>query len=424
MQAKRTVSFSVAVLIIINLVVGSGIFINLIPFLEQESSGNFLIYLLGGLIQLPVVITLARLASKHPDNGGLYVYAKTYISPFVGFLAGWTYFVGKSVSVGLMAHIFMSVLQSFFPSLQAVPHLALDISFLATLFLANVSGIVIQGNAQKVLILTKVIPVVAVLALLVWEGPVRTIDFSAVDLGDIGELLPIAVFATVGFEVMCTIAHMVREPKKNLMPIMVTGFGIVVALITIFQMGVNLLTPTAEVYSFPLGSIAHAYDLHALVPYAYICVYLSIIGGAFSIFTTNCWNLYTLAQNDHLPGKHYLMKLNSHHVPWVSLLFEAAIALGAVSMMQQQVSLQRMAVFGMVLSFLCAAVAGLLARSGRKRLMTPIVAGAALLSCTGISLWTLRGIYEVGVSVPYLGIYCVGIVLALWQMYRKQGKAA
>jgi len=422
MEQRRTVSFFVAVLIIINLVIGSGIFINLIPFLTQGYTGNFLIYLLGGLIQLPVVITLARLASAHPDNGGLYVYAKRYISPFAGFLAGWTYFVGKSISVGLMAHVFMQVMQSFIPALHVFPLLFLDACFLTFVVLANVLGVSIQGKAQKVLILTKVLPVVTVFLILWWKGGQRPLTFDGIGLHSVGELLPIAVFATVGFEVMCSIAHMVKNPKENLVKIMVTGFGVVVALITLFQCVVNLLLPQAASYSFPLGSIAHLHGLSALAPYAYICVYLSIIGGAFSILTTNCWNLFALAENGHLPGACYITKLTKEEIPWVSLVIEAVIAFLGISMMQEQVALQRMAVFGMVLSFVCASLAALRARRHAAAIVSPVVASLALLSSGGLALWILKGIYEVGISLPYLCIYFVGVLLAIYQARAAKNK--
>jgi hypothetical protein len=75
-------------------------------------------------------------------------------------------------------------------------------------------------------------------------------------------------------------------------------------------------------------------------------VFAAILGTCFSVFTTNGWNLFTLADNDHLIGKRWLTQLNRFDVPWVSNLMGGFLACFLLAVSSNQVSLQNMSVFG------------------------------------------------------------------------------
>ena len=40
---------------------------------------------------VPLVFTVLELSSRHPDEGGIYVWSKRAFGPFAGFITGWTY---------------------------------------------------------------------------------------------------------------------------------------------------------------------------------------------------------------------------------------------------------------------------------------------------------------------------------------------
>ncbi|MEI2654144.1 MAG: hypothetical protein V9G12_18705, partial [Microthrixaceae bacterium] len=48
----------------------------------------------------------AQLAALYPEAGGTYVYARHRLGDYWGFLAGWSFVVGKTASLAAMALTF------------------------------------------------------------------------------------------------------------------------------------------------------------------------------------------------------------------------------------------------------------------------------------------------------------------------------
>jgi glutamate:GABA antiporter len=56
---------------------------------------SLLVWLFGGLaFFLPLSVCVVFLASRHPDEGGLYAWCGRAFGPFAGFMTGWTYWTG------------------------------------------------------------------------------------------------------------------------------------------------------------------------------------------------------------------------------------------------------------------------------------------------------------------------------------------
>ncbi len=423
MHAMRTVGLLSAILININVIVGSGIFINVYPLLLGGGTGSFVAYLVAAVFLLPVVMVLATLAVQQPESGGLYVYARTYLHPFVGFLCGWGYFLGKSISVGLMANVMVSVFERMFPVLLLVPHIVLVAGLLVLLAMLNIIGASIQGPAQRIFILAKVIPVLSVVGLLIWHGPATTLSFAHISTDSLSAIVPIAVYAMIGFEVTSTIAHFFINPAYTIPRAALGGFGIVAVILGCFQYTIGSLVPVAVLQSLPalpaaaLATIAHMYvpGLPSLAVVLSACVYTSILGGSFGILTSNCWNLHRLAVAGHLPGARWLTRLTAGQVPWVSLMVEVCICVLSVAITTNQIPLQKMSILSVIFAFCCAMLAAVVARNERggylvaRSIVIPAVCSTAVLF--GITL------YQVvlhGVSVPYLVLFGSGVACALY----------
>ncbi len=423
MTSMRTISLFSAILININVIVGSGIFINLHPFIRMGGTGSFLAYIAAAACLLPVVIVLACLAREHPESGGLYVYTKTYLHPFVGFLCGWGYFVGKSVSVGMMAHILVSLCEQLMPLLRGVPHILLVAGLLVLLASANIIGASLQGPVQRFLIAAKLVPVLCMIGFLVWHGIQVPVSCAALSLDTLGGMVPIALYAMIGFEVTCTIAHLFIRPEYTIIRAFIYGFLAVAALLATFQFSVSALLPAhmlgvaSSMPSAQLVSIAGIYapGFSAITTVLSVCVYCSVLGGMFSILTSNCWNVYRLAIHGHLPGARFLTRLTRGNIPWVSLFVEVCIAVLAVGITSQQVPLQKMCILCVVFSFFCAMLAAVRARkSDGSWLIHPALVAAAVASTAGLFSLTLYQIFLHGVSVPYVLLCGSGVVCAAW----------
>ncbi len=58
--------------------------------------GSLRVWVLGGLVMfLPLSVCVVFLSSRHPAQGGLYVWSKLAFGPGVGFMTGWTYWTSN-----------------------------------------------------------------------------------------------------------------------------------------------------------------------------------------------------------------------------------------------------------------------------------------------------------------------------------------
>ena len=105
MNKENKISLFAAILITVNTMLGSGIFINPAPLAKIAGSFGFLGYFVSMIILIPIVLSIAELAKLHPTSGGLYVYSEKYINPLAGFISGWGYFLGKATAAALISKI-------------------------------------------------------------------------------------------------------------------------------------------------------------------------------------------------------------------------------------------------------------------------------------------------------------------------------
>lgn len=99
-ELSRTLGFRDAVAIGVASMVGAGVFAVWGP--AAQAAGGWLV---AGLVIAAVVAwanatSSAQLASQYPSAGGTYVYGRERLGPWPGYLAGWSFVVGKTASGG------------------------------------------------------------------------------------------------------------------------------------------------------------------------------------------------------------------------------------------------------------------------------------------------------------------------------------
>lgn len=404
-----------AAAICLNTMIGAGLFINPGPLTKLAGPLGFLGYIGAALLIFPLLLCVANLAENNPVSGGLYVYSKLYIHPFAGFLSGWGYFIGKTTSACLLMHSFVLFFQSKFLFLAGVPTLYCDYFLIFFLIILNILGMQIGGALQQFFSILKIFPITFGLCMGIMGFNPEAFFVTMNNVAGVFPAIPIAVFASVGFEVICSIGHLIANPQQNIKRIIIGTFAFVVSINIIFQLllfgalGESLigvrepLLLLAEQWSFPISYIGNIVNS---------CVFAAILGSCFSVFTTNGWNLFTLAANNHLIGKSWLTSLNRHNVPWVSTLLEGLLGCFLLTVSNDQVSLQNMSVFGQVIAYILTTYAAMRAVQLNVLKNLPIyIPILGIFSCTGILLLCLSKIFAAGISISFLLLFVVGCIL-------------
>lgn len=416
---KNSIKPSVGILLCINTMIGAGLFINPGPLTKLAGPLGFAGYALGALLMLPLILCIAELARLHPVSGGLYIYSKVYVGTWAGFVSGWAYFLGKTTSVAVLTHKVVGFLQTKSLFLNQYPTLMIDYLFIALLIALNIFGVRIGGRIQYLFTTMKGIPIVMAFITGCYFFTPDFFVFTPADMYGILLTLPIAVFPLMGFEIICSVGHLIEDSAHNIKRVILTAFFIVASIDILFQAVVyGVLGNDVQTIAYPM--IALITKLVPALPFIAqlinAFVFIAILGACFSILTSNCWNLYTLAKYNHLPFASLLTKLTKNDVPWVSISIQGLLACLILFITSDQTSLQAMSTFSQVIAFSLTALAAFFAlrvvKGMRLNRLIPIL---GIIGSSYILYLSFQKIAAAGISFSFLAIFIAGTVGALYQ---------
>ncbi|WP_327265256.1 amino acid permease [Streptomyces sp. NBC_01232] len=216
----RRFGLPVATCLVMGNIIGGGIFLlpaSVAPF-GTISLVAFGVLTLGAIA---LALVFGRLAERHPQTGGPYVYARAAFGDFAGFLAAWSYWITAWVSNAALAVAAVGYLCVLFPGVGAhkwsMCLAALAVQWLPAL--ANLAGTRYVGAVQVVATVLKFAPLllVAVGGLFFFDpanlGPFRATDQSAA--GAVSASAAILLFSYLGVESATVSAGEVRDPARN-----------------------------------------------------------------------------------------------------------------------------------------------------------------------------------------------------------------
>ena len=415
-MTKSSITLPTAIFVCINTILGAGAFLNLNLLSTTINQWGFLSYLVSALLLLPLILCLCALGEKLPQSGGLYVYSKTYLNEFWGFVAGWAYFISKSASVGLLSHFLASYVRAAIPSLEKLPSLTISFGVITIITIASSLGAITRKKIQMLITTLKMTP-------LAFAFIVGFTNFSSAHfVGTTTEFtsfflaIPSTLYGLIGFEVICSIGGLIENPTINIRRSILTAFSIVVVINVLLQLSMyGSLGASLAHSSFPLadsGALISPtlYTIGKILNGAFLT---AICGGIIAIMSGNSWNLHTLANNNYFPFKKKLTQLNKYNMPNISLIIQGCIAGLILVITQNFFPLTNMAIFGVFITFLLSSFAALqITKKEPNPFLASLKAYTSIIVCTGIVCTCLINIYKFGISFSFISIFLLGCVIA------------
>lgn len=242
-ELKRELGLSEALSIVINRIIGSGIFRTPMPIMMLVASISLFygVWIVGGIATLLGAFCYAELVAMMPKSGGPYAYLKAAYPPIWTFLRGWAmFFVSETASIAAVALVFAEYSNALYEIISGRnfsigTELALALFVIWSLTIINCYGVFLSGIFQDIFSLLKLIAVGAVIAICfnnagdvshfttnVW--PER---FTWSTMLAFGAAMRYGFFAYSGWEGATYVAEEVRKPRKNLPLSLILGiFGI------------------------------------------------------------------------------------------------------------------------------------------------------------------------------------------------------
>lgn len=320
--------------IIIGIVVGIGIF-KTPPIVAANVDSEFAfigLWLIGGLLTVVGALCYAELGSARPHAGGEYHYLTEAYGHGLGFLFAWGRMTvmqtGAIAAVAFAYGDYAATVISLGPSGPAL-HAALAVIVLAGLQLA---GTQMSSRVQVALTLLTVVlvVVVAVAGFIGAQVEAAPQTVSTQSKGAAGLALVFILLTYGGWNEAAYLSGEIRDARRNLLRVLLTGTGVVTALYLLINIALllsvgldglreeKLVTEPVEAVFGPLGVVAVA---------VIVCVAaLSTLNGTMF---TGARSILALGQNFPLLSPFGEINQRSG-APTNAIIVQAAIALGLI----------------------------------------------------------------------------------------------
>lgn len=249
----RRLTLADAVTIGLGSMIGAGIFASFAPAAAAAGAGLLIGLAIAGFIAFCNATSSAQLAAQYPTSGGTYVYGREQLGEWPGFLAGWSFVVGKTASSAAMAITFATYAVPA-PWVKPVAVLAV-----ALLTIVNTLGI------TRTATLTRILVAISLVALTL----AAIIGFTHTSAGAAEHGPPVTVygvlqsagflfFAFAGYARVATMGEEVIDPARTIPRAITTALTI--TLIVYALVAVSALHALGPVglasASAPLGAVA------------------------------------------------------------------------------------------------------------------------------------------------------------------------
>jgi APA family basic amino acid/polyamine antiporter len=281
MPLARRLTLGDAVFIGLGSMIGAGVFSVWGPAIGVAGNGLLIALAIAALVAYCNATASAQLAAAHPVAGGTYAYARSEIGPWWGFIAGWSFVIGKIASCAAMAMTFAA---------YAAPdgwEQATGVAAVVALVTVNCFGV------TRTALLTRILVVCSLLGLAVFVAmgfsqsaaatPPPLPDTTAYGVLQGAGLL---FFAFAGYARIATMGEEVTSPARTIPRAIVIALAGAIAVYTVVGVVVMLTLGADAAHSTaPLVDVVAASEWPALTPVVRIAAAAASLGALLALLT-------------------------------------------------------------------------------------------------------------------------------------------
>lgn len=212
-NGEQKISMVAAAVIAFNAMVGAGVL--LMPAILSSLVGPASIFtlLLSSLVVLSMGLSLGKAAEAYPGAGWSYLYPSTWAGHKVGLISSISYILGLLLAMGVLVQQAGIWVHKVVPFIPVQP---LGIYILLILMLLIIAGAKTSSWVQY-LIAVMVITGLFLSGIFGWLNfdPSTLVPFTPKGILPIFSAGPSLLFSFLGFECVCSLYPIVKDPKKN-----------------------------------------------------------------------------------------------------------------------------------------------------------------------------------------------------------------
>jgi amino acid transporter len=318
------------------------------------------------LWSLPTALMVGELASAIPAEGGFYVWVRRALGPFWGFQEAWLSLAASVFDMAIYPTIFVLYLGRIAPSwTQGHRGTLWALAVVLGCALWNLKGAKVVGQSSVVLFCILLAPfvVLIVVALWKWHGHGTGALLHPLTTPDLAGAVSVCLWNYMGWDNASTVAQEVDDPQRNYPRAMLGSAGLVAITYMLPVLAVGLAGLAASQFDSGANGGTGTWTDAARILVGPVIAFGIVIGGMINgvgMFNPLMMSYtripYAMAEDRLLPR--FFARLNRFGVPWVSVLFCAAIWALALNLTFERLISIDLVLYGssLVLEFVALAV--------------------------------------------------------------------
>ncbi|MEV4597441.1 amino acid permease [Amycolatopsis sp. NPDC049253] len=248
MPLARRLGLTDAVFLGLGSMIGAGVFAAFAPAAGAAGAGLLPALGIAAVVAFCNATSSARLAARHPESGGTYVYGRARLGEFWGYLAGWGFVTGKTASCAAMT---LTVVAYGAPGVGQPWRAVIAVGVVAAVTGVNCLGVHRSALATRVIVVVTLVVLAAAVASATSGGFVAE-PFAPFDGGGVLTAAGLLFFAFAGYARLATLGEEVRDPARTIPRAIPIALGLtlvvyaVVALALLLTLGPQRLAASAD----------------------------------------------------------------------------------------------------------------------------------------------------------------------------------
>jgi len=418
-QLKRELGVLGATLMGLGSIVGTGVFVSIGIAAGIAGPAVILAVAIGAIVATCNGLNSAQLAATHAVSGGTYEYGYKYLTPWLGFTAGWMFLLAKTASAATAALGFAGYLLNVtgLSSTLVVPTAMFAVVVLTLIVL---TGIRRSNTANMVIVSVTLLSlaffIVTCLPRAATVGVDNLTPFFTGDLGTVLHASALMFVAYTGYGRIATMGEEAREPRKTIPQAMIVCLVLTmllymsVAAVSIGAVGADVLgNATGQTKAAPLEvavrSVAGAGGAVVLA----IGAMTAMLGVLLNLILGLSRVLLAMGRRRDMPR--ILARLNQQQTTpyWAVLVVGVAIAF--LVLLGNVKTTWSFSAFNVLIYYAITNLAAL-RLPPQERLYPQWVGWLGLGSCLFLAFWVESSIWQLG-----LGLIVAGLI---WHAIRQR----
>lgn len=398
-------------------VIGTGVFVSVAIAAESAGPEVLLAIVVAAAVATCNGLSSAQLAANHPISGGTYEYGYRWLTPSLGFVAGWTFLVAKSASaataaLGFAGYILRSLGHN--GTTWLVPTAIAAVAIMTILVLCGLrrsiwanAAIVTLAVSSLLIFVVAGLPTALVNAdshLMPFFAPA---DDSVSPAGGFFRASALAFVAFAGYGRVATMAEEVRDPRRTIPTAIIATLVVsaalygAVAFVGVAAVGSKAFGEAATLGAAPLEIAARSFEVPGVGNFIAVGAVAAMLGTLLNLLLGLSRVVFAMGRRGDAPSIFARID-EAASTPYAAVVFVGAgvatlTSIGDVAMTWS------FSAFSVLVYYAVTNLAALqLIRD--ERLYPRWIAAAGLSACLFLAFWVETRVWLIGLGLIAAGL--------------------